>query len=393
MKTLRTVAGLALLVASVPTFSHAFQMSAGDVLARVGATYKNLQSYQFEAEEDVAAAAGGASGSQQSRLGLAVEKPDKVRLEFKDEQKDVLVVSNGSTTWEYMPQKKQYTKEQAASATENEATDSGDENETDLVTATRRLLVTRYLGLARYTASARLGKNEKVKFDGQKVDCYVVELRLPESAYKLWIDKQRFLVLRLRETSELVQNGRQWHVETTVNLKRAETGALPGEQLFAFTPPGKATEVQTLDLPGERPNLVGKTAADFTLKNLQGEKVNLSDLRGKVVLLDFWATWCPPCREELPRIEKLYEAYGKKDVVILGVNNEDSRRVRKFLEKHGYNFTVLMDSQDTVHRMYACHAIPTVIVIDRGGVVKAQYIGGRSQEELVAALKTAGLQP
>src|SRR5579863_8884744 len=99
MKSLCMVAGLAALVACMPSFSHACQVSPGSILAKVSETYKNLNSYQFEAEKNVAVAAAGASGSQQSRLSLAVEKPDKVRLEFKDEQKEVLVVSDGSTTW------------------------------------------------------------------------------------------------------------------------------------------------------------------------------------------------------------------------------------------------------------------------------------------------------
>jgi peroxiredoxin len=137
--------------------------------------------------------------------------------------------------------------------------------------------------------------------------------------------------------------------------------------------------------------LVGKSAADFTLKDLQGQKVSLSDFQGKIVLLDFWATWCPPCREELPSIDKLYRTYKDKDLAVLGINDEDSGTVKSFLKKNDYSLPTLVDSKRSVHRIYGARAIPTVVVIDRKGVIVAHFVGSRPETELVAALKTAGL--
>src|SRR2546426_11182557 len=114
---------------------------------------------------------------------------------------------------------------------------------------------------------------------------------------------------------------------------------------------------------------------------------------GKVVLLDFWATWCGPCREELTSIEKLNKDLKGKGLVILGINDEDTGTAKSFLKKNEYTLETLMDSKREVHRMYGVRAIPTVVVIDSRGVVAAHFVGTRSEEQLRAALQAAGLEP
>ena len=131
--------------------------------------------------------------------------------------------------------------------------------------------------------------------------------------------------------------------------------------------------------------LTGQKAADFALKSLDGQPVELSSLRGKVVVLDFWATWCGPCRRELPIVDKLREEFGD-EVRFLGINAEDSGTVKGFLKKNAYGLTMLMDSKRTVNRTYGVHAIPTLFVIDRDGVIRQHFIGGREARELHQAI-------
>ena len=361
-----------------------------EVLKKTSETYRNLQAYQLVAVETSVLSMPGGANSSETQIQLAVVKPGKVRLAVKDMEREIILVGNGETTWTYLPKEKQFTQESVAASTEEEESGSGDE-EQDILTETQNLLVSRYVGLAKYSSVAILEREDRIKFAGKKVGCYRIGFESKGRTQELWIDKESFLVLRYKELSRLTRSGFSASVEITLNLKEAELRA-PPDNFFEFTPPEKARQVQALNLPGERVNLAGKPAAEFTLKDLQGEKVSLGDFRGKVVLLDFWATWCGPCREELPSIEKLNRELKGKGLVILGINDEDTGTAKSFLKKNEYTLETLMDSKREVHRMYGVRAIPTVVVISATGVVAARFVGNRSEEQLRAALKTAGLE-
>ncbi|HEY6390673.1 MAG TPA: redoxin domain-containing protein [Bryobacteraceae bacterium] len=362
--------------------------SAPEILNQVAQTYKGLQAYQFVATQTTEILARGMRQSAEMHLALAAVKPGKYRLTFKDDSKEIILVADGETTWTYLPKQKQYTKQQAAMSGDDDESDS---EQPDTLTTALRALVLFYEGVAQYGPSANFAKDEKVKVGGDRIDCYVVRFQSAKSQHQLWIDKERFIVVRHLELARQAVNGTLVDIHLTINWKEAEIKLPPANDLFIFDPPSNATEVQALNLPGERVLLTGKNAMDFELKDIQGAQVRLSDYRGKIVLLDFWATWCPPCRKELPSIEKLHRQFADKDVVVLGINDEDSGTVKGFLKKNEYTIPTLMDSKKNVHRMYGARAIPTVIVIDRNGVIRAHYIGGRSEADLLAALKTAGL--
>lgn len=125
--------------------------------------------------------------------------------------------------------------------------------------------------------------------------------------------------------------------------------------------------------------LIGAAAPDFTLVNMQGEEVSLSQLKGKVVVLNFWATWCPPCREEMPSMERLFQETKDKGLVMLAVNAENNGRtaVSRFLEKNPYDFTILLDPDAEVQNAYGVFRLPESFIIDRNGVVVEKIIGGR----------------
>ncbi len=117
---------------------------------------------------------------------------------------------------------------------------------------------------------------------------------------------------------------------------------------------------------------------NFKLKNLNGKTVSLESFRGKVVFLNFWATWCPPCRAEIPSMIELYNKLKTKGLEIVGVDlQEDRETVEKFVKQYGMNYTVLLDTTGQVGQIYGARSIPTTYIVDRNGNILARTIGTR----------------
>lgn len=125
----------------------------------------------------------------------------------------------------------------------------------------------------------------------------------------------------------------------------------------------------------------GAKAPDFELKTLTGETVKLSDFRGKKVLLNFWATWCGPCKEEVPHLEKFSKEAGD-DVVILAVNIDPQLDVKGFAKQYGITFPVLLDEDDHVNTTYKIVAIPTTYFINSKGIIESKFPGAMSEEQM-----------
>ncbi|MFD3257032.1 peroxiredoxin family protein [Paenibacillus lentus] len=124
---------------------------------------------------------------------------------------------------------------------------------------------------------------------------------------------------------------------------------------------------------------IGNRAPNFTLQNLDGEEVQLSDYRGKTVLLNFWASWCPPCRIEMPHMEKFYTKYASKDAVVLAVNmthlEESQENVKAFIEDFGLTFPHALDLTGRITDQYQVIAYPTTYVLDSKGVISQRIQG------------------
>lgn len=134
----------------------------------------------------------------------------------------------------------------------------------------------------------------------------------------------------------------------------------------------------------------GYIAPDFTLKDLEGNTVNLEDLRGKVVFINFWASWCPPCRAEMPEIEAVHQEYRDRGVVVLGVDiSEPENTVRQYIQQGGFTWTILMDSTGEVARDYRITAIPTSFFLDREGIIRVVKVGAMTKREMEANLAEA----
>jgi len=118
-------------------------------------------------------------------------------------------------------------------------------------------------------------------------------------------------------------------------------------------------------------------APDFTAESLDGRSVSLSALRGHVVVINFWATWCLPCRAEMPGIQQVYEDYRERGVEVLAVNaSEQGGTVSAFAEELGLTFPVLIDLDDDIGGLYRVRSIPTTFFVDRSGVIREVIVGG-----------------
>lgn len=131
---------------------------------------------------------------------------------------------------------------------------------------------------------------------------------------------------------------------------------------------------------------------EFTLKDLSGKSWTFSDLRGKVVLVNFWATWCPPCRKEMPDLESLYERFGSKGFVVLGISDEDAAKVEPFISERKVSFPVLLDPGRKVNDSFVVDGIPKSFVYDRDGKLVTQSIDMRTQKQFLEMLAKAGLE-
>ncbi|PKG22405.1 peroxiredoxin family protein [Niallia nealsonii] len=121
-----------------------------------------------------------------------------------------------------------------------------------------------------------------------------------------------------------------------------------------------------------KPLEIGAKAPDFSLRNLKGETLKLSDFKGKKVMLNFWATWCPPCKQEMPAIQQFFEEKGK-DVVILAVNIDGSEDVIEFVQSKKITFPILLDENNRVNEQYKVVTIPTTFFIDEKGIIQHKF--------------------
>jgi len=130
----------------------------------------------------------------------------------------------------------------------------------------------------------------------------------------------------------------------------------------------------------------GFLAPDFELQTITGETIKLSDLRGQAVLVNLWATWCPPCRAEMPAIEKMHNEYKDDGLVVLAVNmtyQDTASNITPFLDEYGLTFPILLDVNNSVGTAYQLRSLPSSFFIDRDGIITEVVIGGPMAEALL----------
>ncbi len=163
--------------------------------------------------------------------------------------------------------------------------------------------------------------------------------------------------------------------------------ALPTRRalLAAGAAPALAALAAAPFVPAARAALApASPAPDFTLRSNEGRNLRLSEQRGRVVMVNFWATWCGPCKVEMPHLNRLYEKYRSAGFVLLGVNvDEDPKQAVALASRLGVTFPVLFDHEKLVSRLYALDSMPSTVLIDRDGKVRQVHRGYREGVEAV----------
>jgi peroxiredoxin len=168
-----------------------------------------------------------------------------------------------------------------------------------------------------------------------------------------------------------------------------ENRTVAARQTAASDRPNVEAAIKALDLIRPQPQ---KLADDFTLKTPDGRIVRLSEQRGKVVFVNFWATWCPPCREEMPAMERLFQRTKNDGLVMLAVSVDANPKViAPFVEEQGFTFTIGLDPKMELANAYGVRALPASFIVDRAGYLAALALGPRSWDNAASQLLVEGV--
>ena len=242
--------------------------------------------------------------------------------------------------------------------------------------------------------------SETLTVGGRSVPCQVFSLPAvapkPENqgpvpgASRWWFDPSTGVCLKVVATTMLT--GRSGEAEQTITytVNRLEVTAAPADDRFAYQVPEGLRVAASLEQLDNPDSMTGQPAPDAVLTDLSGKTFNLSDLRGKVVFLDLWATWCGPCRMEMPHLETLHKELGDK-VAFVAASSEDQATIEAFLVKSPYTMRIARISAEDAQTKFKALSIPTGFVIDKDGVIRAHMVGAQSEAQLRKALARAGI--
>lgn len=326
--------------------------------------------------------------------GTAMVNPGKTRTETKVMGMTMLMVSDGETSWIYNSSNKQYVKKHAALGPAAIFSALGMSNVPDFSKV--------------QTEQKTIGA-DSLDVDGQKHECWIVESHMGEmevpaapgakmtgAVSKTWLDRKLLIALKadfaLKMQMPQMPDPVEMHMVMT--LKDLKIDQPVAESLFQFTPPADAREVDNMmGAAMVKADLAGKPAPAFSVKSLDGATYSLESLKGKAVLLDFWATWCSPCRQSMPVLEKLHRTYKDQGLVVLAVDTgEDRDTVAEFLKKSPVPYASALSGDSGIMEAYRVSAFPTFVMIGRDGKVVALEVGYAGEDVLAAMPVKAGLE-
>jgi thiol-disulfide isomerase/thioredoxin len=345
---------------------HAQDADAILVLKKAAATYRNLKSYQ--AQVTVATIEGTQTSE---RHFIETGSGSAYRVEDRNPSGRICV-DDGQTQWTLDRKTNQYAKSASASGTPSYIADLAriDQN----------------------IKSAEILREDIFTVGGGTKKYYILlveRTRWPAGA----LPGAQYATIRIDEQTYEIAGSNIYADKPTEMLRYSLTQRNQNVSTgrFEFSPPASAKRVDSLG-PEQIvfTPIVGSEAPDFTLSDAAGHAYHLRDLHGKVVVVDFWASWCAPCRASMPNLQKISEDYAKRGVIVLGLNGgEDAKTVADFAERQHYTFPLLVGGEPTVTEQYFLVGYPTVAVVDRSGRITYREEGYDGPKALLAAVSAA----
>jgi peroxiredoxin/outer membrane lipoprotein-sorting protein len=371
------------------------------VLAHFNRVADHAKAYEFEGLLTVSGQRGTKPGRVlgKAKFHYAAADGGRYYLRIEPVDKDeYLLVSDGKKSWAYVPKLKQYTEDESAEVAGDDEESAGGDDERDVAETFARMIVPVLGRMPKSAQAADVNGSAEVRSEGRKEQWPKVRVMSKKDAeggqelMTLAVDPATLKLGQLRWTRSEMRDGEKSLYQMEVEFSSFQIGEKVSDDRFVFDPPKKTKLVESVPIPGQTGSfLLNKPAPDVELKTLDGEKVRISELKGKPVLLDFWASWCGPCRRELPSIVKLHEEFKEKGLVVLGVNDEGKKDAASYTREAHLTFPTLDDSGYKAHRAYRVRSIPSVFLIDRDGNVVKFFKGARSEGELRTALRGVGL--
>jgi thiol-disulfide isomerase/thioredoxin len=261
-----------------------------------------------------------------------------------------------------------------------------------------------YAVLKSQLRSARVLRREKIFLKPNPVDCVVVEAEtIPEEGpflqthtiRTLWIDPVVGIVLRDIDHSQTLSLKGKVLIDSVeeMQLSSYRINEEIADSVFQFHPPSTARIAEVLNPETMDAGLVIEPPTlNMQLSSLDGKSQTFKELRGKVVVLDFWATWCAPCVKEMGSFEKLYRLHKDKGLAVFGVNRETAELQAGFLKKKAFSYPMLLDSKGALTERFSASTLPTIVLIDRQGRIINWEQGLLKEKELASLLGRLGIE-